>query len=310
MLQLIDRQTITHPVLRPGRLADPDLLLEILEKTRAAPQDSASDSLLELFSSVLHDIHMGGTWKRTNRGRLRRTEEMLCKYIRLEPSTRLLVLDLGASDGVTTVELVRAMRRLPGAAVAAYLTDLNLWLHRYRIGALVEYRAADGEPILARVGGIGLRLVLQRAGDRLQRDFLARCYLRLRWLRGKMRQDVRISLVSPLVVREPDVMVKELNCLERSDEFVAKFAAVRASNVLNLGYFSPAQIARSIGHLHAYLCEEGCLVISRNADHPGDEVENGSVWVKRGDRLQWIDDFGEGSEVKEIVDCWRKSGEV
>lgn len=301
MLQLIDRQTITRPALKPGRLADPDLLLEIVERVKAAPQDAASESVLQLFSSVLHDVRMGGTWKRTNSGRLPRTEEMVCKHMRVAPGARLAVLDLGASDGVTTVELVRAIRRVRGGAVSAYLTDLNLWLHRYRLGALVEYRAADGEPILARAGRIGLRLARQRDGS----DPLSRGYLRLRGLRRAMRQDARISLVSPLAAREPDVTVMELNCLERREELVSRFAAVRASNVLNLGYFSPAQIAQAVGHLHAYLCEGGCLVASRNLDGPEGEVENGSVWLKRADRWQWIENFGDGSEVKAIVDAWR-----
>jgi hypothetical protein len=301
MLQLIDRQTITHPALKPGRLADPDVLLEIVEKLTAAPQGTARDTVLQLFSSVLHDIRMGGTWKRTNSGRLPRTEEMLCKHIRAAPAARLAVLDLGASDGVTTVELVRAIRRVRGGAVSAFLTDLNVWLQRYRIGALVEYRAVDGEPILARIGRIGLRLARQRQGS----DLLSRWYLRLWRLRRAMRPDARISLVSPLAACEPDVTVMELNCLERREELVSRFTAVRASNVLNLGYFSPAQIAQAIGHLHAYLCEEGCLVVSRNVDRPEGEVENGSVWLKRRDRLQWIESFGEGSEVKAIVDSWR-----
>lgn len=160
MLQIIDRLTTGCPALGPGRLADPDLLLEIEEMLAPRKEIPEDNNLLQLFSRVLHDVRIGGAWKRTNRGRLRQTEEMLCKHVRLHTEERVSILDLGASDGITTVELVRAIRRARGSTVSAYLADLNLWLRRYRIGRLVEYRATDGEPILARLGRIGLRLAL------------------------------------------------------------------------------------------------------------------------------------------------------
>ena len=42
-----------------------------------------------------------------------------------------------------------------------------------------------------------------------------------------MRLDTRIALVNPLVTSEPDIIISELNCLERNDAFVGRFAAVR-----------------------------------------------------------------------------------
>jgi hypothetical protein len=74
---------------------------------------------------------------------------------------------------------------------------------------------------------------------------------------------------------------------------------------LNLGYFDADQLQCAIGNLHCYLQEEGCLVVSRNHDDAEGETENGSVWVKRGKRFSWVEDFGRGSEIKPIVDGWR-----
>ena len=72
------------------------------------------------------------------------------------------------------------------------------------------------------------------------------------------------------------------------------------------GYFESAQIITAITHLHAYLSQGGCLVVSRNVDGPAGEVENGSVWLKQADRFERVADFGNGSEVKAIVDNWRE----
>lgn len=305
MFKFIRRQTPDNPTLKRWCLADPDVLLEIVERT--SDHDGTTNSeLLRLFSYVLHDVRMNGVWKRTNAGRLRQTEQMLCKYTAPCYREGAYVLDLGASDGVTTVELVQAFRKAWKHSVKVYLADINLSLHRYRIGLLVEYRSAGGEPIMARVGRIGLRLA--RGNEReTEIGALARSYLTLATpLRRLMRPDARISLVNPAAASEPAIHLKELNCLDRCDELVGKFAAVRASNVLNLSYFSPMTIMEVVGHIHAYLREEGCLVVSRNVGDPDNEVENGSVWIKRPDRMQRTDDFGSGSDVREIIDSWRR----
>ena len=122
------------PVLRSRCLANPDALLEIARES--GPANPATGELSDRFSLILHDLRMAGVWKRTNRQRLKRTEEMLCTHIAPEFRRGITFLDLGASDGITTVEAVCALQRAFGAEVRAYLTDVNLWLLRYHRGPL------------------------------------------------------------------------------------------------------------------------------------------------------------------------------
>src|SRR5215471_4362647 len=304
MLQLISRQTIADPVLKQRKLADPDLLLKIIDSAQSGLDEVHKSRLSTLFSQVIHALRMGGAWKRTGPGRLAQTEKILLQYLSPALRDNITFLDLGASDGITTLELLQAFRRAGHSVVKAYATDLNLWLYRFRLGPLVEYRAGNGEPIMARLGPLGLRLAKHRR-EIDGSDLFSAWYLGSKSFRNAMRMDTRITLVNPLVKNEPDIIVSELNCLERNEMLVGKFSAARASNVLNLGYFEPAQIASAITHLHAYLCQDGCLVVSRNVDSSGGEVENGSVWLKCADRFERVADFGNGSEVKEVIDNWR-----
>ena len=304
MLQLIARQTVADPLLKQRQLADPDLLLEIIKSAESTPDYARQNDLSKLFSQVLHDLRMGGAWKRTGSRRLVRTEQTLQRHLSPMRHGKVTLLDLGASDGITTLELLHAFRRAGYGEVSAYATDLNLWLYRFRLGPLIEYRAGNGEPIMVRLGQLGLRLAKHRrkiGGS----DLFSAWYLRSKNVREAMRLDTRIALVNPLVSSEPDIIVSELNCLQRNDMFLGKFTAARASNVLNLGYFEPDQIASAVTHLHAYLCQDGYLVVSRNVDSPAGEVENGSVWLKQANRFERVEDFGSGSEVKEIIDNWR-----
>jgi hypothetical protein len=67
------------PVLRSRCLTNPDTLLKIAREV-GQPCTAAAE-LSDRFSLILHDLRMAGVWKRTNRGRLRQTEKMLCEYM-------------------------------------------------------------------------------------------------------------------------------------------------------------------------------------------------------------------------------------
>jgi hypothetical protein len=293
------------PALRARCLANPDALLRLAEQVDG-PCSTAGE-FSDRFSLVLHDLRMAGVWKRTNRGRLKRSEEMLCAHVNPELRRGLTLLDIGASDGITTVDAVRTLRRAFGEEVHALLTDLNLWLLRYRLGSLVEYRATNGEPIMARLGPFGVRLARARREAGSGGNFLARSYLRRVKLRGSMQLDARISLVHPAARREPGITILELDCLTLNENLLDRIGAVRASNVLNLGYFEVPQICRALECVHAYLREGGCLVVSKANGQHSAEAENGSVWLRERRRFRWLTDFGSGSEIRPIVDGWLHS---
>lgn len=279
-------------------LANPDVLLGA-----AGLDDPCADGAGDTFSLVLHDLRMGGTWKKTGRGRLKQTERALCSE--LAGRTSITLLDLGASDGITTWEAVQTLRETFGAEVSAWLADVNLYLYRYRKGPLVEYRASDGEPIMARLGRLGLRLSKHRAVLQHSPDPLVTAYLRLSPLRRRMQLETRIPLIHPIARGEPAITPLEMDCLRCQKTLIGSVDAVRASNVLNHGYFTPAQLRTAISHLHAYLRDRGCLIISRNIDVSGGELECGSVWRKHSFGFERVENFGQGSEVREIVDEWR-----
>src|ERR1700753_853194 len=102
---IVSGEVPTLSVLRSRCLANPDALLNIAQGI-GQPSCSTGETS-DRFSLILHDLRMGGVWKRTNRGRLKRTQEMLCAHLSPELHRGLNFLDVGASDGITTVEAVR-----------------------------------------------------------------------------------------------------------------------------------------------------------------------------------------------------------
>ena len=285
--------------MKPGRLADPDCLLRLAEAF--GHPDHISAETIDAFSFILHDLLIAGTWKRTNSGRLRRTEDVLCSHLR--STGKIHVLDVGASDGITTAELTCALRKSFGSPIRVYLADLNISLLRFCRGPVVEYRTTDGAPVMARVGRLGIRLSTRRRQEAVS-DPIARFYLSLVRLRRSMTLDATISLVHPSVQQEPAITVLELDCLALKNDLVDSFDGVRACNILNIDYFSADQLRTAVGNTHRYLREGGCLLVSRNEDRSGREIENGSLWRKAGSRFTHLEDFGAGSEIKTIVGAW------
>jgi len=304
MIQLVSDRPL--PVeLRGRRLTDPDLLLVIAERIRRG--DASDGAGTDEFGLVLGDLRMGGTWKRTNQGRLTRAQEAICNCLTPRVGEHISVLDLGASEGLTTLELASALRARFQGRIHVGLADLNLWLLRYRRGPVREYRASNGEPIMVKLGWFGLRLARKRHDQPQAPDLLVALYLGCGAFRREMQLDTRIALVHPLVRNDPSVIVMELDCLVRNNALEQKYDGIRASNLLNTGYFTPSQIDAALGNIHAYLVEGGCLVVSRNREECGSDAEDGSVWRKNGSRFLHLSDFGAGSEIKSVVNSWRAS---
>ncbi len=282
--------------------ADPEGLARLAAEHAAGPDEAARDQASAAFSHVLDDLWVDGSWKRSLPGRLRDSEAVLRRLLTAGGIGAVLdVLDLGASDGITTVELLHALRRAGVAGARLRLADLTLTLQRYRAGALVEYRTARGEPVLARLGWLGLRLPRSPRRFDGASTLLARLYLKLTPVRRRLREAGTISLINPAARSDPDLEAFEFDVLVRNDTLSGGFDGIRASNVLNEENFSRDQLLRALGNLHAYLREGGYLLISRNQIGRGGETERGSVWQRRGSGFLPVEDFGGGSELAEAM---------
>src|SRR3954447_8861150 len=110
--------------LRQCCLLDPEALLDL--ETEFGSPSADAEELSDRFSLILNDLRMAGAWKRTKRQRLKQTEEMLCAHIPSQLRENVLFLDIGASDGITTVEALQRLKRDFGDTARAYAADLNL----------------------------------------------------------------------------------------------------------------------------------------------------------------------------------------
>jgi hypothetical protein len=213
------------------------------------------------------------------------------------------ILDLGASDGITSVNLLEAIRRNSCHDVEITVTDLCAVLCRYRKGPVTEYRSTGGYPVMLRLGRLGLRLPHSEYRWDGLGTTLAKLYLGYDRFRAAMIEDLRISLINPSVICDPAVRIAELDCLKFEPSLVNRFDLIRASNLITPRYgFDGESLRQALVNLHGYLCNGGCLIISRNARYT--EAESGSAWTKEKGGFVPIQDFGGGSEIKAEVSAF------
>jgi hypothetical protein len=293
--------------LRFFRHPDPDCLIGLTARFAQEDPDNSRDLSRE-FSQIVSSIRVGRTHKLTRPNRLEGPTGALCARLTIpNEGGPLEFLDVGASDGITTLEAVRMFEERLHVSVRACLIDPFIRLLRYRTGSVVEYRTPDQSPVMVRLGPVGLQLSSLDTSRDLVSRVLGRWYLSRAAFRDPMQVDAAISLINPLVAADPDVSVLEWDILRHHPALAGRYHAVRASNVLNHSYFSPPQLQTALSHLHAYLLEGGLLLISRSHVSEGGEIDRGSIWRKQADRFVHLHSFGSGAEIAELVDRYRAS---
>lgn len=296
-------QIIFHPSI--------DKLLEISNGRRyinvPLPKKAAE------FSAILRHLRIGNFWKYTKPHRLIEADRQLSTVLRDNKFKKIDLLDVGASDGITTLDLVNYLTSKYDISANNYLVDRYLFIKRLERNHIVEYVTSDGQPIMVRIGPLAFMLrqseffakYLPNLNTLLNK--LMRNYLNLTSYRSKMKLTAMIPLINPAVLRANNISLHEMDITDFDASLINSFDVIRASNIITKVYFSDNLINQVIDIFHHYLREGGFLLISRNMVCRNDDVEIGSIWCKSGKRFVHIADLTEPSEIMDIVNQYNST---
>ena len=273
---------------------------ELLNNLQADYRDHESAESAKKFTSIVSNIRVGGTYKLTGWDRLAETNAMIARNC--SDFKQIKLLDVGASDGVVTAQLVDFLVDDLDVKVNALMFDLYTRLLRFGPAWFSEYRAEGNAPLLFRFGPFIAKIDKHQSNSRM-RDILVNLYHVCRGvLTAWLPKSQTISLVNPLVQTDPQIKFETQSVLEKREDWVGKFNLVRASNILNRAYFSEDQLRTAIENLFSYLETGGLLVISRNHEESPGAPDHGSVWKKMDQNsLDLIDNNRDGSYIRELV---------
>jgi hypothetical protein len=261
------------------------------------------DEQVQLENSFFRNVRLSnGTHKTTAPGRLTDVDEVIGQHVEDRESVHLL--DVGISSGVTTLELLESLER-KGIRVSGVGVDICVRaFFRSFLGIDVLYDSegtvlqvatpffARGRPhrsqksLQSRVLGFGLHL-LETALVR-------------RWT-ADSRRSLPLNLISPRLLKRSDFKIVEHDVGLPMPAWESSFNLIRAANVLNLDYFSPAQIVLMVKNLTTWLKTGGVLAICRTN---GDDGSNhGTLYCKPAgsSRLERLRHIGKGYELDPLI---------
>lgn len=256
----------------------------------------------EFFSSIKLS---NGTFKTTEANRFGELNNELMRLVTASGRAIARVLDVGVSSGVTTLELLHALR---GVGFSPEVTATDLAIEAYIVPLWPACRAlveAGGFPLQYELFG----MVVQPWRRRL--DFLDGM-IAVRWLANRVcaprarqalrqRQGIKsVKLISPRLVSDARANVMSDDVLKRNPGLVAQYDFVRAANILNLQYFDERQLRSAIDNLKSYMAGPGSLLLILRT--LGESDHHGTLFqLAEGGHLRIVRRFGNGSEVEHLV---------
>jgi len=296
------RSKVFHPSL--------DRLAELVSAD--IPDADALASVSDEFSHILQNLRIRGVWKWTGQHRLRLMDQLLTDCAVTCGWTQLRMLDIGASDGITTLDTVEHLRRNPGISAHLTIIDQDVRLLAIQRGATTLYFTSSRRPLLVRMGKFALCLEPMEGLEGILFNRLAaalsRHYARI-LEHADLSCALSIPLINPAAVQCHLIDVCEGNLFSPRTEWFGRFDAIRASNVLNLAYYSEARIQEAVGLTHQYLKEGGVFLVSRNWIQSQGEMEAGALWRKQGSRFLRVSELGTLPEIAGLVDGFMLSAD-
>jgi hypothetical protein len=247
------------------------------------------------------------TFKLTATGRFAELDDGLLAGIARFSSRLDQVLDIGASSGVTTLDLHDRLKAA-GQGVRVTATDLEIDAYIVPVspgcrvlvdghGHVLQYdlfgralkpwrRRLDWFSGMILVRGLAKRLLGNRASRMIQTSGPSAAR--------------RVTLVSPRLRGHEAIRVMQDDILTLNADFIGRFDLVRAANILNVDYFEPADLRRGLDNVLAYMSGPGAwLLLGRTRPRSGHHAT--LFRMDRCGRLAVIRRFGAGSEVEVLA---------
>lgn len=235
----------------------------------------------------MSSIYVGGTIKITGEGRHPETDQLLIDHVDLSSAS---IVDIGASDGSTSLDLIE---RLDGFGTYT-IADLYLTLRAVVVGRHTVLFTDDDTCVLV----VGRRLMawpdLSRAVAKAYRPVIARARRRL----GEAR---RVLLLNPAVRRR--LATDERVSYQVHDIFRPWSGTapdvIKVANLLRRLYFSDEDLLAALEVLHGSLPEGGHLLVVDNP-RAADPSPRAGVWRRADQRFVEVARHGE-PEIADLV---------
>lgn len=244
----------------------------------------------EAFTAAIGGVEVGGTFKITAANRHPGCDELLVTHLDLTGAT---VVDLGASDGTTSLDL---LHRLPPGFATFVISDryLHVGMRRFRWHTLL-LDPFEGRCVLV----FGRRVIAWPHRSRVLRLVYAPLLSAAAASPERLRT---VSLLNPevraLMASDPRVVAAEHDVFEVWDGPPPD--VIKIANLLRRIYFTDEEITAALDALRRSLPEGGHLLVVDNPYLPGLDARAG-LYRRTGDRFEAVATTDEVPEINDLV---------
>jgi hypothetical protein len=256
-------------------------LFRVDPRVLLAEEPSADD-----FRDAMSILHVGDTIKITGTDRHAAADALLLDNVDLDGAR---IVDIGASDGSTSVDLVAKLPEFASYVVA----DLYLQLRAVEVGRSVLFFDAEGTCVLV----AGRRLLAWPSLSRTVRLLCAPLLLRARGREGRP-----VLLLGPAARR---LMRTDPRVTARVHDVFEVWPApapdvIKVANLLRRLYFSDEDILRALRSLLASLEDGGHLLVLDNPRVEGIDLRAG-LYRRAGDRFVQVATTEHPPEIADLL---------
>lgn len=259
---------------------------------RADPRDILDESVEpEVFRQAMSALNVGDTIKITGANRHPDADALVVEYLHAHEVTDATIVDIGASDGSTSLDLIQRI----GSFGAYVIADLFLTLEVVQVGRRTLFFQGDGSCVLV----VGPRIVAWPNESQL----LMRLFSRLV---GKARRQSSgrqsVLLLNPSVQRhiaaDPRVSYRVHDVFEPWSGPTPDI--IKVANLLRRLYFDDARIVTALRALLSSLEDGGHLFV---VDNPRmkNTPPRGGLYRRSGDRFVQVAQTVGTPEIDDLI---------
>jgi hypothetical protein len=232
----------------------------------------------------------GGTSKQTAAARFQDLDAVSASLAHKDKIN--VVHDIAVSSGVTSLELLTALRRC-GLAVSLSISD------KY-----ASY-VAVGRRLVSIIDADGALVEMYLCGVLAKRD-VSKYFVLTRFLYWLLADVARHTPQKPFVLFDPKVIeqiergsIQHINYDVFETSMTSTFTFVRCMNLLNLDRFSSTQVADALRNIVASLRIGGVLQVGRTMS---DGANMAGFYLKTDRGLKLLREVGNGTELRALLD--------
>ena len=243
----------------------------------------------ERFRLAMSSLHVGDTIKITKSDRHPQSDALLTEHLDLTNST---ILDIGASDGSTSIDLIRRV----GTFDRYIIADLYLNVTAVPVGRLMVFRDQSGTDILV----AGARWLAWPARSPIVK-------ILCRPVTSAARRSPRAREVLLLNPAVRDLLANDERVTSRVHDIFTRWTGprpdvIKVANVLRRLYFSDERIAQALGVLLDNLVEGGHLLIIDNPMGIAGIDERGGLYRRQEGKFVLVARTEHQPEISDLIE--------